>query len=30
MFTMYNGQIDPAEHVSNFNQRMTVHSKNEA
>ena len=29
-FTMYNGQIDPVEHVSNFNQRMTIHSKNEA
>ena len=29
-FTMYNGQIDPVEHVSHFNQRMTVHSKNEA
>ena len=30
MFTMYNGQIDPVEHVSNFNQRMTIHSRNEA
>ena len=29
MFTMYNGQIDPVEHVSHFNQRMAVHSKNE-
>ena len=29
-FTMYNGQTDPVEHVSHFNQRMTVHSKNEA
>ncbi|XP_075659239.1 uncharacterized protein LOC142629142 [Castanea sativa] len=27
---MYNGQIDPVEHVSHFNQRMIVHSKNEA
>ena len=27
---MYNGQIDPMEHVSHFNQRMAVHSKNEA
>ena len=30
MFTMYNGRIDPMEHVSHFNQRMVVHSKNEA
>lgn len=29
-FTMYNGQIEPVEHVSHFNQRMVVHSKNEA
>ena len=29
-FTMYNGQTDPVEHVSHFNQRMIVHSKNEA
>ena len=29
-FTMYNGIIDPVEHVSHFNQRMVVHSKNEA
>ena len=29
-FTMYNGQTDPIEHVSHFNQRMVVHSKNEA
>ncbi|XP_023925635.2 uncharacterized protein LOC112037050 [Quercus suber] len=29
-FTMYNGRIDPVEHVSHFNQRMAVHSKNEA
>ena len=26
---MYNGRTDPVEHVSHFNQRMTVHSKNE-
>ncbi|XP_023896612.1 uncharacterized protein LOC112008519 [Quercus suber] len=26
-FTMYNAKTDPAEHVSHFNQRMTVHSK---
>ena len=30
MFTIYNGQMDLVEHVSHFNQRMTVHSKNEA
>ena len=29
-FAMYSGQIDPVEHVSPFNQRMAVHSKNEA
>ena len=28
-FTMYNGHSDPVEHVSHFNQRMVVHSKNE-
>ena len=28
-FTLYNGQMDPVEHVSQFNQRMAVHSKNE-
>ena len=27
---MYNGRMDPMEHVSHFNQRMTVHSRNEA
>ena len=26
---MYNGRTDPMEHVSHFNQRMAVHSKNE-
>ncbi|XP_050254809.1 uncharacterized protein LOC126700637 [Quercus robur] len=26
---MYNGHTDPVEHVSHFNQRMAVHSKNE-
>ncbi|XP_030936651.1 uncharacterized protein LOC115961889 [Quercus lobata] len=26
---MYNGHIDAVEHVSHFNQRMDVHSKNE-
>jgi len=29
-FTMYNGRTDSMEHVSHFNQKMTVHSKNEA
>ena len=29
-FTIYNGRMDPMEHVSHFNQRMTVHSKNKA
>ena len=29
-FTMYNGRTDPVEYVSHFNQRMAVHSKNEA
>ena len=29
-FTMYNGRIDLVEHVSHFNQRMTIHSRNEA
>ena len=27
---MYNGRTDPIEHVSHFNQRMVVHSRNEA
>ena len=29
-FTLYNGNTDPVEHVSQFNQRMAVYSKNEA
>ena len=29
-FTIYNGRIDPVEHVNHFNQRMAIHSKNEA
>ena len=29
-FTMYNGRTDLVEHVSHFNQKMAVHSKNEA
>ncbi|XP_030924610.1 uncharacterized protein LOC115951572 [Quercus lobata] len=27
---MYNGRTDLVKHISHFNQRMTVHSKNEA
>ena len=30
MFIMYNNRMDPVEHVSHFNQRIAVHSKNEA
>nr|XP_023920092.1 uncharacterized protein LOC112031628 [Quercus suber] len=30
IFSIYNGKTDPVEHVSQFNQRMAVHSKNEA
>ena len=26
---MYNGRTDLVEHVSHFNQRMAIHSKNE-
>ena len=29
-FTMYNGRTDLVEHVSHFNQRMDIHSKNKA
>ena len=29
-FTIYNGRANPVEHVSQFNQRMTIHSQNEA
>jgi len=29
-FTMYNGKTDLVEHVSHFNQRMVVHSRNKA
>ena len=29
-FTLYNGKMDPVEHVSHFNQKMVVHSKNKA
>ncbi|XP_075659077.1 uncharacterized protein LOC142628941 [Castanea sativa] len=28
-FTIYNGRIDHVKHVSHFNQKMAVHSKNE-
>ena len=30
MFAMYNGRTNPIKHVSQFNQRMAVHSKDEA
>nr|XP_023876536.1 uncharacterized protein LOC111988964 [Quercus suber] len=29
-FTMYNGKTNPIEHMSHFNQRMAVYSKNKA
>ena len=29
-FIMYNGRTNPIEHVSHFNQRMAIHSRNEA
>ncbi|XP_075670395.1 uncharacterized protein LOC142640195 [Castanea sativa] len=29
-FTIYNGRSDPVEHVSHFNQKMTIHYDNEA
>ena len=29
-FTIYDGRTDPVEHMSQFNQRTAVHSKNEA
>ena len=29
MFTMYNNRMDPVEHISHFNQRIAIHSKNE-
>ena len=29
-FTIYNGRIDPVEHISHFNQKMAVHANNEA
>lgn len=30
IFTIYNGRTDPVEHVSQFNQRMVIHSRKEA
>ena len=30
MFTIYNSRTDLVEHVSHFNQRMIIHSKDEA
>ena len=30
IFTMYNGRTDPVEHVSQFKQKMAVHSQDEA
>ena len=30
ILTIYNGRMDPVEYVSQFNQRMAVHSKDEA
>ena len=29
-FAMYNGRTDPIEHVSQFKQKMAVHSQDEA
>ena len=29
-FTIYDGKTDPVEHVSHYNQRMAIYSKNEA
>ena len=30
IFTIYNGRSDPVEQISHFNQKMVVHSSNEA
>nr|XP_023875819.1 uncharacterized protein LOC111988257 [Quercus suber] len=30
VFTIYNGRIDPIEHVSHYSQRMTIHARDEA
>ena len=29
-FTIYNGRMDPVEHVSHFKQKMAIHSQDEA
>ena len=29
-FTLYNGRMDPVEHVGHFSQKMAVHSRDEA
>ena len=29
-FSLYNGRTDPVEYVSHFNQKMAIHSKDEA
>ena len=29
-FAIYNGRTDPVEYVSQFNQKMAIHSRNEA
>ena len=29
-FSLYNGRTDPVEHVSHFNKKMAIHSKDEA
>ena len=29
-FAIYNGKTNPVEHMSQFNQKMAIHSKNEA
>ena len=29
-FAMYNGWMDPVEHVSQFKQKMAIHSQDEA
>ena len=29
-FVIYNGKIDPIEHVSHFNQSLTIYSRNKA
>ena len=29
-FAIYNGQMDPVEHVNQFKQKMAIHSQDEA